>query len=320
WIEQSGPFWNGYQYCGSGFSGAPNARVIQRVSASSIDDSSAFVYYHYMDFLGREPDQGGWNFWTGQITQCGSNQACIDTKRVQVSQAFYESIEFKNSGYYAYRHYKAAFGRLIRFGEFLPDLKTLTSGVIVGTPGWDQRLENNQTNYTLAFTNRTDFRNIYQNMSNTQFVDTLFQNAGISDFNERQRLINNLNSGQTRASVLRSVVENQSFHNNQYNPAFVLFEYFGYLRRNPNDAPDFNFDGYNFWLNVLNSSGPTRKVITITTSMRSSSQANTATDSANNKQLVGETREQRQLHTLKAGAASISHFPSVAYLFQAERC
>jgi len=29
-------------------------------------------------------------------------------------------------------------------------------------------------------------------------------------------------------------------------------EYFGYLRRNPNDPPDNNFNGYDFWLNKLN--------------------------------------------------------------------
>jgi hypothetical protein len=33
---------------------------------------------------------------------------------------------------------------------------------------------------------------------------------------------------------------------------FVQMEYFGYLRRNPNAAPDNNFNGYNFWLNKLN--------------------------------------------------------------------
>jgi len=33
----------------------------------------------------------------------------------------------------------------------------------------------------------------------------------------------------------------------------VLMQYFGYLRRNPNDAPDGNFVGYDFWLDKLNS-------------------------------------------------------------------
>ncbi|GAC1408015.1 MAG: hypothetical protein NVSMB56_20810 [Pyrinomonadaceae bacterium] len=30
-------------------------------------------------------------------------------------------------------------------------------------------------------------------------------------------------------------------------------QYFGYLRRNPDDQPDGNFDGYNFWLGKLTS-------------------------------------------------------------------
>ena len=38
----------------------------------------------------------------------------------------------------------------------------------------------------------------------------------------------------------------------EFNRAFVLMEYFGYLRRNPNDAPDSDFSGYNFWLTKLN--------------------------------------------------------------------
>ncbi|HYY96490.1 MAG TPA: hypothetical protein VE713_18440, partial [Pyrinomonadaceae bacterium] len=39
------------------------------------------------------------------------------------------------------------------------------------------------------------------------------------------------------------------------NRAFVLMEYFGYLRRNPNEAPEptLDFQGYNFWLSKLNS-------------------------------------------------------------------
>ncbi|HEV2860518.1 MAG TPA: hypothetical protein VGX48_05910, partial [Pyrinomonadaceae bacterium] len=33
--------------------------------------------------------------------------------------------------------------------------------------------------------------------------------------------------------------------------AFVLMQYFGYLRRNPNSAPDFDYTGYDFWLGNL---------------------------------------------------------------------
>ena len=39
------------------------------------------------------------------------------------------------------------------------------------------------------------------------------------------------------------------------NPAFVLMQYFGYLRRAPDEPPDANLDGYNFWLKKLDSFG-----------------------------------------------------------------
>lgn len=55
-----------------------------------------------------------------------------------------------------------------------------------------------------------------------------------------------------RARALRRVAENSTFAQQEFNRAFVLLQYFGYLRRNPNDLPDTNFDGYNFWLTKLN--------------------------------------------------------------------
>ncbi len=52
--------------------------------------------------------------------------------------------------------------------------------------------------------------------------------------------------------MLRSVAEDADLKNAEFNKAFVLMQYFGYLRRNPNDAPDSDFSGYNFWLGKLN--------------------------------------------------------------------
>jgi Zn-dependent metalloprotease len=62
--------------------------------AVTIDDPRFFVRQHYLDFLNREPDQGGWDFWTGQITQCGADAACVARKRTDVSLAFMYSTEF----------------------------------------------------------------------------------------------------------------------------------------------------------------------------------------------------------------------------------
>jgi hypothetical protein len=99
-------------------------------------------------------------------------------------------------------------------------------------------------------------------MTPTQFVDSLFMNAGVplSD-NDRAAAINEFGSATNttdtaaRARALRRIAENSTLAQMEFNRAFVLMQYFGYLRRNPNDAPEatLDFSGYNFWLNKLNS-------------------------------------------------------------------
>jgi hypothetical protein len=58
-----------------------------------------------------------------------------------------------------------------------------------------------------------------------------------------------------RAQVLRLVSEDATLRTAEFNDAFVLMQYFGYLRRNPNDAPNTDFSGYDFWLTKLNQFG-----------------------------------------------------------------
>jgi aldose sugar dehydrogenase len=63
----------------------------------------------------------------------------------------------------------------------------------------------------------------------------------------RDVLVDALNSGLiTRAQALRLITESEPLKQTEFSRAFVLMEYFGYLRRDP-DTP-----GYNFWLNKLN--------------------------------------------------------------------
>jgi hypothetical protein len=73
---------------------------------------------------------------------------------------------------------------------------------------------------------------------------------------ERTQLVSDLALGRkSRAQVLRIIAENSLFARRHSNKAFVLMRYFGYLRRNPNDLPDRDFSGYNFWLTKLNQFG-----------------------------------------------------------------
>jgi subtilisin family serine protease len=232
-------------------------------------DARFYVRQHYLDFLNREPDAGGLAFWSGQITQCGTNQACIDDRRINVSAAFFLSIEFSETGYLVYKIYKAAFGNLpgapvpVRYGEFLPDSQQIALGVQVGIGNWQAQLESNKVAFANDFVTRARFSTLYPTTRTpAQFVDALITNAGFpATPAERQAFIdefgtatNTVNTA-ARARALRRVAENGTFDQQEKNRAFVLMEYFGYLRRNPYDPPEQTLDygGYNFWLTKLNN-------------------------------------------------------------------
>lgn len=238
-------------------------------SSNPIDGAGFFVRQHYVDFLNREPDADGRAFWTNQITQCGSDAACLELKRINVSAAFFLSIEFQETGYLVYRVYKSAFGSLtnpvgapvpVRFTEFLRDTQEIGQGVQVGIGNWQTQLETNKQAFALAFVKRTDFLAAFPNsLTADQFVTQLNDHAGgVLSASEKANLMTVLGTTPAdvtrRASVLRSVAEDQDLKNAESNKAFVLMQYFGYLRRNPNDPPEpgLNFDGYNFWLGKLN--------------------------------------------------------------------
>ena len=232
-----------------------------------IDTAGFFVRQHYVDFLNREPDTGGLNFWTNEITSCGADVNCIEVKRINVSAAFFLSIEFQETGYLVYRVYKAGLGNLpgapvpVGFQSFLRDTQQIGQGVQVGIGDWQAKLEANKQAYALAFVQRADFQAAFPNTQTADaFVTKLDTNAGgVLSAAEKSNLVAVLGTTPSdlskRASVLRSVAEDADLRTAEFNKAFVLMQYFGYLRRNPNDAPDADFGGYNFWLNKLNSFG-----------------------------------------------------------------
>jgi uncharacterized delta-60 repeat protein len=228
-----------------------------------LDTTEFFVRQHYLDFLSREPDEAGFNFWVNQIDSCGSDANCRELKRVNASAAFFLSIEFQQTGYLVYRTYKTAYGNIsgapvpVRFSEFLPDTQQLQQGLVVGQTGWEATLENNKRTFVEAFVRRSRFAAAFPSAtSEGQYVDTINANAGgVLTPAERNQLVNDLIANtKTAGQVLLIVAEDQDLKSAEFNRAFVLMEYFGYLRRNPNDPPEatLDFQGYNFWLSKLN--------------------------------------------------------------------
>jgi hypothetical protein len=244
------------------------AGTARPASMHPLDDAAFFVRQHYVDFLGREPDAEGLTFWYNDIVKnCPFIPSpCLDVKRVNVSAAFFLSIEFQRTGFYVYRMHKAATGQMPRMAEFFADTRQTAENVVVGRAGWEAQLDENQRRFAEEFVARAEFKARYpETMTPEQYVDALNDSishpfrekepGALSD-SERAQLAAGLASGaETRATVLRKMALNPDFTKQEIDNAFVLMEYFGYLRRNPNEGPDTTWDGYDYWLSKLNTFG-----------------------------------------------------------------
>lgn len=238
---------------------SPNTAILTIVDNDStaaktnpIDDARFFVQQHYFDFLNRSADQGGLDYWTDQIAQCGLDSACINSRRIGVSAAFFIELEFQETGYVVYRLYRAAYGTLpgapsranLLYAPFMSDRASLVGGL---------QLPQSTTDFAGRFVQRATFKQAYPDtMTEVDFVNKLFDTAGLAPYTaERQQLAADmLFRGKTRSQALIDVIEIAEFKNREYNSAFVLMQYFGYLRRDPDQG------GYDFWLNVLNNREP----------------------------------------------------------------
>jgi glucose/arabinose dehydrogenase len=219
-------------------------------AANPLDTAEYFVRQQYVDVLGREPDEGGFNYWSDQILACGNSASCLNPRRRDVAAAFFIEQEFQLTGSFIYNLYQGGLARRPVFTEYTSDRQQVVGG---------SNLEARKQAFAEAFVARTEFANRYQgNSTAASFVDALLTNVqqatGVDLSSQRSSLITRYNAGssqsQSRSFVLRDLTESTAVRTATYNAAFVLTEYFGYLRRNPDQT------GYDFWLNVLNTGDP----------------------------------------------------------------
>jgi CSLREA domain-containing protein len=233
----------------------PVARAVLTIlddeSENPINDTTFFVRQHYLDFLGREPDAEGLQFWVDNIRSCGADLQCREVKRINTSAAFFLSIEFQGTGFFVQRLYRLSFGRAPLFAEYLPDLTAVREGVVVGQPGALERLELNKQLFVEQFVKRAAFKAKYDSQNEAQYVDALAAAAGVTLPEEERTalVVDLLTQRETRGGVLLKMAEKDAFVRAESNRAFVQMQYFGYLRRDPDSA------GFNFWLKKLNDFG-----------------------------------------------------------------
>ncbi|HVQ39513.1 MAG TPA: SBBP repeat-containing protein, partial [Pyrinomonadaceae bacterium] len=246
-----------------------------------IDNSRDFVKQQYQDFLNRDADPAGEDFWTDNINKCNDParrppgqtvEQCTLRQRETTSAAFFLSPEFQDTGYFVYRMYVGGLGRQPKLSEFKPDASTVGNGIIVNGQLSGTKINQNKAAFAASFVNCVDaskyrcaeFKARYDALSNQAYVDKLFQNTGVNaSAADRTALVNGLDGAtETRATVLQKIVDGinviaegnqqftttygQAFYNSELNRAFVELEYFGYMKRDPDEA------GYAFWLAKLN--------------------------------------------------------------------
>lgn len=270
---------------------AQQVTYIPRAALNPLDFADFFVSQHYRDFLSREPEgctlqacgapDCGLQYWSEQLTGNSCNlpaacpdQTCVNSKRVDVSNAYFYEAEYQQTGAFAYRLYRIAYGnnqpfpnpnadanypgehlKLILYSVFAADRAQVTGN---GLPAKQLALAN-------SFVARPEFLAKYPASLATadQFVDavlaTIQTDLGVDLSGQRANLIT-LYGSLGRGGVMYRLaddngqtnpINNRSLIDAEYNRAFVFTQYGGYLRRNA-DLP-----GFAFWLGQVNS-GPLR--------------------------------------------------------------
>jgi hypothetical protein len=152
----------------------------------------------------------------------------------------------------------ASKGSWPRYKDFISDFKRIGEGVVVGSDEQEDRFRQNfqklLDDWVTAKTARLD---------DTTFVTQLVNNAGLDMNTTGKQLLERLASGnENRVSVLQKVLEDPAFVERENYPSLVVLYYFCYLRRNPDDPPDGDLRGYNFWLDDLKRNNDPGKLTT----------------------------------------------------------
>jgi hypothetical protein len=220
----------------------------QTATQNPINDQAFLIRQQYIDFLGREPEPDGFNFWMDRMTNCPAGQIC---DRTDTAQRFFESDEFKERGFYVYKLYDALLGRFPLYAsEFVPEVARLNGPQ---TPT-EQRLGKDA--YLLDFMTKTEFRNLYDQYLTTDhlhakdagnaaaFVDALCNKAGITPASKAQLVANLQNGTKDPAHTLEDFILTPEINGDGtkfYDRARIVMQYFGFLRRDPEVA------GFDFW-------------------------------------------------------------------------
>jgi dipeptidyl aminopeptidase/acylaminoacyl peptidase len=223
-----------------------------------------FVRQQYLDFLSREPEAG--EPWSGVLARCANplnldpNSPSALCDRLIVSQSFFGSPEFRIKGLYVFAFYRLAFNRLPQYEEIIADMRRVSGATAA-------EVYAKRAAFAESFTQRREFRTLYGTSDDWSYVSSLMNRYNLqqittpdpanpdgtakvvltrgdlttllgANFSQPQKL--------SRPQVLRAILQSDEVAAAEYNGAFVAMQYYGYLRRTPEE------EGYRAWLKVIN--------------------------------------------------------------------
>jgi parallel beta-helix repeat protein len=209
------------------------------VFAESTVGRKRFVMQQFRDFLGREGDVGGVEFWLGEINAGRQTRAAM-------AEAFFNSPEFQNTAAPIARLYFATYGRIPDTAGLLFWIAEAKRGVSLAAIGQ-------------SFASAAEFVSRYGNLSNRDYIDQLYRNVlgrpadqGGIDFWTSQ-----LNAGVTRGVMLAQFSESPEYRARVASQVYVTAIYVALLRR----APDMS--GFDFWRQQIDGGRSGRDLITL---------------------------------------------------------
>ena len=230
--------------------GAANTQI-------TISDCDFFVQQQYIDFLKRFPEAGPDNtygtaddplrFYIDILAGCNPNDAeCIRFSRGSVSANFFRSPEFQRKGNYVMYLYMVSIGQRPAtpaelsdntkvdrplYPEFMSDLASISTPN--DDPALTETLKNNLASNWLA---RPEITAVYSGLNGAQFVQKLRDVSGVNPAGSAGWAADIDATTKTKAQVLRLFAESPEVDTKFFKQSFVTMEYFGYLRRKPEDC------------------------------------------------------------------------------------
>lgn len=197
--------------------------------AAYIDTPEGFVRQQYRDFLGRDGENEGINYWVAELNAGKTTQAKMATQ-------FFASEEFQNRIAPIARLYLAYFRRMPDY----PGLMYWQNQILAGKSLQD---------ISNAFASSQEFSQTYGSLSNEAFINLVYQNvlAREPDAPGKAYWLQQMQQGKNRGEVMTGFSESAEFRQTSYNQIQVTMMYAGMLRREPEES------GFNYWVDQLNN-------------------------------------------------------------------